>query len=411
MLLRFKFSNYRCYAQNVEFDMVAKSIKEHKESLIDNNGVNILPVAAVYGANASGKSSFFMAFQRMRSVIVDRFIAREHNSEMKPLAFNSPFMFDKNLVNSPSSYEVSVAIGINEYRYGFTCTKDTILEEHLYKKRFSKKKTIEKKVFLREGKKISSDKNNKKTQEEIDYCFSMATEKILLLSDIGLRGKEAEICSVFLWFLTSEVVMNYEQDSFFTSRVCERFVGEVLSRKESDEVTERWISFIKEIDPSISDIKTFTETDSEGNNVSVAKTIHYYNGEEFPVRLNVESDGTNKILFISLLLFITLANGGAIFVDELDSKMHPLVLRKIVQMFADRDVNTKGAQLIFSAHNIINLDSSDLRRDEIWFVEKDNHKSSLRSLINIDIDDKNVRSDMNYGKNYLLGRFVAVPFK
>ena len=91
--------------------------------------------------------------------------------------------------------------------------------------------------------------------------------------------------------------------------------------------------------------------------------------------------------------------------------MHPLVLRKIVQMFADRDVNTKGAQLIFSAHNIINLDSSDLRRDEIWFVEKDNHKSSLRSLINIDIDDKNVRSDMNYGKNYLLGRFVAVPFK
>ena len=94
-----------------------------------------------------------------------------------------------------------------------------------------------------------------------------------------------------------------------------------------------------------------------------------------------------------------------------DSKMHPLILRRIVQMFTNKETNPNGAQLIFSAHNIINLDASDLRRDEIWFVEKKNHKSTMCALANLDLPELNVRADLNYGKNYLNGRFGAVPFK
>ena len=119
MLLQFRFSNFRCFAEETVFDMTATSIKEHKYSLIEENGVNILPVSAVYGANASGKSSFFMAMERMKSVIVDRYVAQVSSNDNKAKPFSTPFIFDDNIKKSPSKYEVSLLLGGYEYRYGF----------------------------------------------------------------------------------------------------------------------------------------------------------------------------------------------------------------------------------------------------------------------------------------------------
>ena len=136
MLLQFKFSNFRCFSEEAVFDMTATSIKEHRYSLIEKNDINILPVAAVYGANASGKSSFFMALERMKFVVVDKFLAQESRSDNKYKPFSNPFMFDERKSNMPSSYEVSVLINNYEYRYGFVCTKNCIQEEYLYKKKF-----------------------------------------------------------------------------------------------------------------------------------------------------------------------------------------------------------------------------------------------------------------------------------
>ena len=99
--------------------------------------------------------------------------------------------------------------------------------------------------------------------------------------------------------------------------------------------------------------------------------------------------------------------GKPIFVDELDSKLHPLLLRYIVRQFHDKNVNKNGGQLIFSSHNIICLNSKDLRRDEIWFVEKENQESKLYSLY--DFRDSGARNDLEFGKNYLSGRFGAIP--
>ncbi len=411
MLLQFKFSNYRCYADETVFDMIATPIKEHKDSLIENCGVSILPVAAIYGANASGKSSFFMAMQRMLSIVIDKFIAQERKIERKLPAFNNPFMFDKDLLSSPTSYEVTILLNSYAYRYGFVCTKDTIVKEYLYKRKFSKNPTLEKLIFIRSDTELSVGKVKKSLQSEIEYCYSMATNKILLLTDIGLREKEEELRNVFMWFLRSDVFSNFCQEAVATSKLCERFVGDMLERNENEDYINQYKLFIQDIDPSISDITYSLEMDSEGNEEAIAKTVHEYNGDRIPVRLSVESDGTNKLLFIALILLSALHNGETLFFDELDSKMHPLVLRRIVQMFTNKETNPNGAQLIFSAHNIINLDSSDLRRDEIWFVEKENHKSTMCTLANLEIPELNVRADLNYGKNYLNGRFGAVPFK
>ena len=142
MLRKFKFSNYRCYADEVVFDMTAMPLKEHNETVIEKNGVGILPVAAIYGANASGKSSFFMAILKMSSVIVDRYLAQKSNADLRNRVFTTPFMFDKLIENTPTSFEATIIFDAYEYRYGFSCDKQTIFKEYLYKKKISKSTTI-----------------------------------------------------------------------------------------------------------------------------------------------------------------------------------------------------------------------------------------------------------------------------
>ena len=113
------------------------------------------------------------------------------------------------------------------------------------------------------------------------------------------------------------------------------------------------------------------------------------------------------MLFLSFVLLISLKYGRPCIIDELDSKLHPLLLRYIIKMFSDKSING-GGQLIFSSHNLVCLDSRDLRRDEIWFVEKNNQKSTIFSLY--DFKDETIRKDLDFGKHYLNGRFGAVPF-
>lgn len=412
MLLQFKFSNFRCFAEEVVFDMTATSIKEHKYSLIEKNGVNILPVAAIYGANASGKSSFFMAMERMRSVIVDRFLAQESSSENKIRPFTNSFLFDDDIRKSSSNYEVSLLIDNYEYRYGFSCTNDKILTEYLYKKKFSKNKTIEKMLFERNDGLVIPGNVNQNMKNEIDYCASMVTDKILLLTDIGLRDKNDELSSIFLWFFQMDVLSNKTQEIMSLNTNFDEFIGEMLAdEKLSSDIKEQFTRLINEVDPSISDIVVKHKVNSEGNVINVAKTKHIYNNKPIILPFSTESEGTNKFIFLAFVLLLSINNGTLCFIDELDSKLHPLILRKIVQMFTNKETNPKGAQLIFSAHNIINLDSSDLRRDEIWFTEKDDHKSTMYSLVDFEDEYGSIRSDLSYGKHYLFGRFGAVPFQ
>ena len=114
------------------------------------------------------------------------------------------------------------------------------------------------------------------------------------------------------------------------------------------------------------------------------------------------------MIYLAWYLLYALLYGGTLFIDELDSKLHPLLLRYIVKLFKNKDINKTGGQLIFSSHNLICLDSSDLRRDEIWFIEKQNQKSTMFSLY--DFKEESIRKDLDFGKHYLSGRFGAIPF-
>ena len=169
------------------------------------------------------------------------------------------------------------------------------------------------------------------------------------------------------------------------------------------------VKFMKTIDESIINIEIDEETNNNLNVVYTPYSIHKNDDGSFArIPFSLESSGSKKMLTFLLYLLLSLNNGFTLVVDELDSKLHPLILRYIVGLYSNKKINIGGGQLIFTSHNLICLDSSDLRRDEIFFVEKINQKSSLFSLY--DFKDSSVRNDLSFAKHYLNGRFGAVPF-
>ena len=407
MLLQFKFANYRSFTDETIFNITATPIREHKKSLIVQNGVQALPVAAFYGANASGKSSFFLAIDAMCDLVIGS-VTRDANERTLIKSSYNPFAFEDDYLKKPTEYEVCITIEGFEYRYGFEHTGERVLSEYLYKRKLSKSKTVEKVIFERREKRVISQANAE-LKKEVEYCASMIVEHSLLLTDLGRRGKIAEFGEIYNWFHNTVTSFRFGLDFRIENFFFEKVAGSLFNGKEPFEIelSANMLNLVNEMDDSIQAIKSVKK---EGE--YFLKSIHRYNGVEIEAPFSIESDGTKRLLSISYYIFIALSKGFCCFIDELDLRLHPLLLRKIVHMFKDKEINKKGAQLVFSAHNIINLDSSDLRRDEVWFIEKNDHKSSIFSLYDYeDEDNGDIRSDLDYGKHYLLGRFGAIPFQ
>jgi len=346
-----------------------------------------------------------MAFENMRYVIVQKSYSL---IDFQKKSNTIPFLFHSKKEINPSEYEVCIAIGGNEYRYGFECVGNKILNEYLYKRKISKNKTTEKNIFKRNGQEVQPGSVSPNMKAEIEYCGSMCSDNSLLLADFGLREKNKELTDIYNWFVTIFVIT----DEGFLLDSYEQLTGVTLLESEvGKKIYNNIISLINEIDPCIKNIKIISKKDENGEDLYSIKAVHVYDGKKFEVPFKLESDGTKKFLLLSIFLATNLLFGTQCFVDELDSKLHPLLLRKIIKMFKDKNINKHGAQLVFSAHNIINLDSSDLRRDEIWFVEKNNQKSEIFSLYDFEDEDGAVRSDLSFGKHYLAGRFGAIPFQ
>lgn len=402
MLLQFRFKNFMSFAEEVVFDMTATSIREHANSLLDVNGNKVLPVAAIYGGNASGKSNFFQAYKYMTSWIKEDYNTAKNFTQIQM----SNFIFDDINKNEAVEFEACIVVKDLEYRYGFACKQEEIGEEWLFERKYRKgPQTKEKCIFYRCDKEIELKTSDTKEKKEIEYIFSMVRKDELILTSLGKRkvSRYAELYSA----LTHGLVVDFSSDTFEDAMK----VFAIRQLYKDEEKFEKVKEVIRVFDPDIQDIEILKEQDKGLEEVYNVYTYHKKgDGDLVRTSIDFESRGTRK--FFSLLYYLVLAlRGGVLFVDELDSKLHPLILRYIVRMFTNPEVNTGGGQLIFSSHNLICLDSSDLRRDEIWFVEKNNQRSTMFSLYDFKMEDSSVRSDMNFGKNYLSGRFGAIPFQ
>lgn len=392
MLLQFRVKNYKSIGEEIVLDMTAiNSLSDHKEFLIEKNGVNILPIAALFGANASGKSNVLESINTMQDNIVPY--------GLKDASLTTiPFLYNDKKRNEPTEFEVFFTSYDIEYRYGYTFTANQILEEWLYKRKLSSNKTKWKMIFERENQDIEYG-SLKKYSYLSEYNHLIGSNMLVLEFFHNKNLKDIDDFEKVNDFFQSYIVFS-SADSLDTKWLLSIFCQDKTIRKDISK-------FLQEFDPSIEDLKVVAKENKKGEKVFEIYTIH--NKKEYP--LDIESDGTQKLIYIYLFIYTALKYGKIVIIDELDCQLHPLIVRKIVQMFHDKTINKHNAQLIFSSHNLIVLDKNQLRRDEIWFVEKNvSSYTNIFSLAEFKTDEKHIRSDVDYGKHYLAGRFGAIPY-
>lgn len=411
MLLQFYFSNYRSFEGEGILDMRASGSNELSSHIRNTLNEKVLPVTAIYGANASGKSSVFEAFQFMTWCVLESLSFSDDNKKNPYKLKVDSFKFSESR-EKPSEFEINYIDkkGKKElyYNYGFKIDNSGILEEYLA----SNTKTGVKRnedytyIFKRErNQKLYLDSSIEKFRENLEISLK---EKTLLVS-LGAKLNIDEFIRVRTWFINTEVIN-------FSNSLYGALLENILPNNiiESEEVRKNLVSFINSFDDSIINIEVekisaIDENDKDNYRVF---TIHKSDKRTSTARIsmNEESSGTKKMFSLYQTLLDVLEKGGVFFADELDIKLHPLLMRNILLTFTDKEKNPNNAQLIFTTHNTIYMDMDLLRRDEIWFVEKDNGVSNLYSLDDITNEKgEKVRKDSNYEKHYLLGNYGAIP--
>ena len=399
MLIRFSFKNFKSFKNENCLDMEATSLKEHEYNVAKTENGEYLKVSAIYGANASGKTNVLQAFDYMKK----RILVSDDSKKNSPIDEENIYSFMIN--NDPIALEVEILAKNNKiYKYGFEVLKDKIISEWLFEKRVNKFYAI----FERENNNVSMKPNKISELVNID-------ERTLFLNIYSKIDRNNEdFSNVYDWFVNSTYLdlgnPNFER--FINNRVSLKILSDENYKKEL-------LKFIKTFDSGIEGIKTTPdsiEAVKSNNGIIDIEVIHKgENGELKALPFYLESNGTRKMFHLFDFFMDALKNGMVLFVDELDAKLHPLLTRYIINLFHNSDTNKGNGQLIYSTHDTVNLNKETFRRDEIWFAEKDKDGiSEIYALSDYILEDdkntgKKVRNDATYNKDYLTGRYGAIP--
>ena len=395
MLIKFSFKNFKSFKNENCLDMEATSLKEHEYNILEIEGNKYLRVSAIYGANASGKTNVLEAFDYMkrRLMITDD---TKNMLEAKENYFS--FMINE----EPIALEVECLAKNNKiYKYGFEAKKNEIVSEWLYYKKINKFYTI----FERSGKTVAFDRgyDKKKGKFEID------SNSLFLSLITKLENNNEDFKSVYNWFLNA----NYLDlgNPKFENKINTKISTKLL---EDNNYKNELVKFLKTFDFGIDDIEIIPKKlkdISNNNGIVEVKFVHKNEkGEKRLLPFTLESKGTLKMFYLFNFIMMALKDGMVLFIDELDAKLHPLLTRYLINLFHDNTKNTGNGQLIYSTHDTVNLNKDTFRRDEIWFTEKDKDGvSELFSLSDYKIGNSKIRNDATYNKDYLTGRYGAIP--
>ena len=409
MLIQFNFKNFKSFREEATLDLSAAKMTEFSDRVVTIGSEKILPVAAIYGANASGKSNIYSAFEYMAEYVMESFKygdEEESFEEFRP----TPFLFDSTSADAESSFEVYFTLSGDKtekiYNYGFCIDKEGVTEEWLN----SKAKTARKfsTVFYRGTADDELDLSGfpKNSRDNIQ----IALEKQVLIISLGAKLKIAKCKAIRDWFLANEFAdFGDPFTNFFMSRRLPK--GFIEDKSMQQKVIEYFASF----DEHIKDFK-IEKVPQEGESKEERYKIHALHkkidsDEMADIPLELESAGTLKMFALYPELQEVLEKGSVFFIDELNARLHPLLVRNFILTFLNPKINTNHAQLIFTTHDTWQLSNQLLRRDEIWFVQKDGKGlSTLYSLADfVDEDGARIRKDESYEKNYLLGKYGAIP--
>ncbi len=414
MLIQFTVGNFLSYKEPVTFSMITGMNREHPENTFVSRDLKLLKSSVLCGANASGKSNLIKAMGFFKVYVLNSF------TEFKPDSIIpvDSFRLSDSTKNKPSYFEIVFIHKGVKYRYGFEIDLSKIHNEWLF---FSKKKK-EYKLFIRKNTN-QFDLNTNEFKEGMGIEGKTRSNALFISVVSQFNGEKSN--KITEWFNNFNVLIG-------TDPVNLRGHTINLLRKNED-YKNKIYQFIKIADSGIIDFKMkkvpFNEEASlfksipevlrkkfqsqdfynvstdrkrfDGNN----KFVGY---EKFDL-ITKESAGTNKLFNYSGLIVDALLNGKTLVIDELDTSMHPLLTQFIFKLFHSKRINHLNAQLIVATHDIKLLDKRLLRRDQMWFTEKDRFgQTDLYSLLEYK-KDKTIRNDASYAKHYMQGRYGAIP--
>lgn len=429
MLIELNVGNYRSFKEKVTFSMVATGVTAKNKQIDENNvfevgnNLRLLKTAAIYGANASGKSNFAKALDFMRHFVLN---SSRESQATDPIP-TEPFQLSTETEVQPSFFEIIFLLNGTRFRYGFQVTTERVISEWLYRT----PKSREAKLFERDMGAITVGSSYKEGRG-----LEGRTRPNALFLSVAAQFNEEVAEQVLRWFraLDIQLGMNSSADYIDT-------VALLDMKRHQNEI----IQLVKQLDLGIQDVRverrrisvppllTLSNTSAEevthsdritqaynhflqsfeGHEQLEAQTLHrVFNEQNQPVETRSfafnrhESEGTKKLFGLAGSLVPALEQGLVVIVDELDARLHPLITCAIIDLFNNPKTNPHDAQLIFTTHDTNLLQNTIFRRDQIWFVEKDQFGSShLYSLVEF-----KVRNDASFEKDYIQGRYGAIPF-
>lgn len=417
MFVEFTVGNFRSFQKKVTLSLEAAAITSKEKTVDENNLISIgkdsslLTSAVIYGANASGKSNLIRAFAFMRSFIINS--SRESQAD-DPIKVE-PFRLNHDTEKEPSFFELVFLIGGQKYRYGFEVSSEKVEREWLYTT-FTTREAV---LFTR---KYSDIKTNSRSFREGRGLIEKTRPNALFLSVAAQFNGEISM-KILKYFRQIGLISGLDDSSYrsFTLRTFsdnpnfrEKIKNFVLSldtgidhlqveRREPGKVfipseihEELKDTFIDLSVIGYKTIATHLQYDSKGQTVGEV---------DFDLE-NDESEGTKKLFYLSGPMIDILNKGQVLIIDEMEARMHPLITCAMIRLFNTLETNPNRAQLIFTTHDTNLLDRNLFRRDQVWFTEKDSYGAThLYSLVEF-----KPRNDESYERNYLRGKYGAVPY-
>ncbi len=418
MLLQFSVENFRSLKNKVVLSMEASADRNHLEHVIRNKKERVLKVATIFGANAAGKSNLFFALTA--AILMVRLSNQKQIGE--PLVQITPYSFDKESASQPTSFEFVFMVNDKKYVYGFSATTKKICTEYLYVYNSAKPATI----FVRDE---SAQEPYRFTDHVIQKKLKPLTErntenKLFLATASSWNAEETR--EPMLWFMQgiNTYDSRYEESTFN--------IAGILYENDADSSLRNFtINILKEADINISDysfdvkdvrledmppiilpkqLGTSQIIQGKKYTIEAVHTIEDTNGKSKEYHLNLlnESKGTRNLFFLAPIIKRAFETGETMCIDEFDTSLHPMLIVYIVGLFNNSHINKKNAQLIISSHTMSLLDLRKMRRDQIYFVEK-NQKTGISDLYSLDEFSPIPRTREDIRKAYLLGRYGSIP--
>ncbi len=423
MLLQFSIKNFRTFKEKAALSLIASNYDTNTREddniyYHDKFGLRLLKSAVVYGANASGKSKLIEALAFMKYFVINSSKSGQKGDKIDV----EPFRLSVETENFPSEFEVIFVHEEVLFRYGFEVDENQVISEWL----FYKPKTKEIELFYRDGSTFDThERNFTKGRALIKEGF--VRDNALLVS-VAAQFNDKTAISVIEWFKRLKPLSGLTESAYR---------GFTIDKTEDPDFKAKILSLLKAADLGIQDIslqkldiedlpkempkalreEIIRETkENKAEFISDVLTTHkrydYQGIASGTVSFSLdedESSGTRKFFALTGPVLEVLENGYTLVVDELDSKLHPNLVCKIVSLFNSKEFNKKNAQLIFNTHDTNLLNSGLFRRDQIWFTEK-NKQGAARLYSLADFKSDEVKKTEAFEQNYIRGKYGAVPY-